>query len=165
MRLKVQPLTAEAFAPFGQVISPPANEPTARPEGMEYWAGVAQLPDAGAAYDVGYATQAQRPWVQACAERHRYTAELLYAAGGDMVVVAGPPDYPDEPARLPAAERFVAFRVPEGQGVVFAPGVWHWAPFAVDATLKLVVIYRAGTASDDGVVADFRPEDVLEIEP
>jgi len=164
MKLKVQPLNAEAFAPFGQVISAPDREPTARLEGMDYWAGVAELPDLGASYGVGYATQAVRPFAQTCAERHMRTPELLFAVGGDMVVAVGPPDHLDEPERLPPPEHFAAFRVPEGVGVIFGPGVWHWAPFAVERTIQLLVIYKAGTAEADGVVAEFAPEDVLNIE-
>jgi len=164
MRLKVQPISAKAFAPYGSVIAAPAAEPTSRPEGMEYWAGVAELPDLGVAYSVGYATQARRPFVQTMAERHMKTPELLMPVGGDMVVVAGPAEYLDEPTRLPAPERFVAFRVPEGQGVIFGPGVWHWAPFAVDAAIKLLVIYTAGTAAGDAIVVPLPLEVALELE-
>ena len=164
MKLKAQPIGASAFALFGQVVSIPQAEPTASLEGMDFWAGVATLPDLGAAYGVGYATQAKRPFRQTSVERHLKTPELLMPVDGDMIVVVGPPDYLDEPQRLPAPERFVAFRVAEGQGVIFKPGVWHWAPFAVDATIRLLVIFAAGTPQSDAVVVAIPPDGVLEIE-
>jgi ureidoglycolate lyase len=164
MKLKVQQLSAEAFGPYGAVIAAPEAEPTARPEGMEYWAGVSTLPDLGVAYSVGYATQAVRPFIQRMAERHMKTPELLMPVGGGVVVVVGPADYPDEPLRLPAAARFGAFRVAEGHGVIFRPGVWHWAPFAIDRPIALLVIYAARTAEDDAVVVELRQDAVLELE-
>jgi ureidoglycolate lyase len=163
MKLKVQALTADAFRLFGDVIAAPAHEPTAQPEGMAYWAGVAELPELGTAYSVGYATQEVRPFVQTMAERHLRTPELLMPVGGDMAVVAGPAEHLDEPERLPAPELFAAFRVPEGQGVIFRAGVWHWAPFAVDRTITLLVVYAAGTAEEDAVVVELPPEMIIEL--
>jgi ureidoglycolate lyase len=164
MKLKVQSIRDETFAPFGRIVGAPETEPTVRLEGMDYWAGITSLPDLEGGYSVGYATQAKRPFVQASAERHLRTPELLMPVGGDMVVVVGPADHMGEPERLPDPDRFAAFSVPEGEAVIFGPGVWHWAPFAVDETIRLLVIYAAGTAEGDAVVVDLPPEAVLELE-
>ena len=107
---------------------------------------------------------AVRPGVQKNAERHMNTPELLMPIGGDMIVVVGPPDYPKEPERLPEPSRFRAFRVTEGTAIVFKPGVWHWAPFAVRKTIRLLVIYVAGTSESDATVVDLDPEQYLEFD-
>jgi len=164
MKLEVQKITPEAFADFGVIVAPGHREPTAELEGMVFWADLASLPDLGREYGLGYATQAVRPNVQKNAERHMKTPELLLAMGGDMVVVAGPPDFPGEPDRLPAPERFKAFQVPEGVGILFKPGVWHWAPFAVSGTIRLLVVFASGTSATDAVVKDLEPEHYLEFD-
>jgi ureidoglycolate lyase len=120
--------------------------------------------DVDGGYGIGYATQAKRPFVQTCAERHMQTPELLLPTGGDMIVAIGAPDHLQEPARLPGPARFAAFRVPEGNAIIMKPGVWHWAPFAVDATIRLLVIFKAGTSQNDVTVVDFPREGVLELE-
>jgi ureidoglycolate hydrolase len=163
MVLTAQELSASSFQPFGQVIAAPSRTPTASPAGMEYWADVARLPELGRPYAIGYATQELRPFRQSCAERHMKTPELLFVAGGDMVVIVGPADHPSEPSRLPTLAAFAAFRVEEGSGVLFGPGVWHWAPFAVSRPIRLLVVYSAGTAESDAVVADFPGGGYLEV--
>jgi hypothetical protein len=46
--------------------------------------------------------------------------------------------------------------------VLFKPGVWHWAPFAVKETIRLLVVYTAGTSESDATVVDLAPEQYLE---
>ena len=164
VKLKVREATPESFAPFGDLVAPGDRESTVRLEGMEYWADLARIPSQGRDLGLGFATQAVRPPVQKTAERHMNTPELLLATGGEMIVVVGPPNHPEEPGRLPAASRFQAFRIPEGVAVVFRPGVWHYAPFAVSETIRLLVIYVAGTSESDATVVDFPPDQHLELD-
>jgi ureidoglycolate lyase len=166
MKLKVKPLTAETFTQFGQVVSRPSSAPDASVEGgtLDYWADVVTAPDLGGPLGVGFATVIPRPFLQTCVERHMHGPEILQPAFGDMIVVVGPPLYPDEPDRLPPLEQFEAFRVAEGQAVVFNPGVWHYAPFAIDRPVCFTVFLRAGTLTDDAIFVDFSADDILEIE-
>ena len=96
MKLEVQKITPENFADFGVLVAPGDRKPTAELEGMSFWADLASLPDLSKEYGLGYATQAVRPNVQKNAERHMETPELLLSTGGDMVVVVGPADFPDD---------------------------------------------------------------------
>ena len=165
MKLKVQPLNAQVFAPFGEIVAlPQQRKPSGSLEGLDFWADLVPLQDIGAPYGVGYATLDKRPFVQTCAERHMGTQELLHAIGGDMVVVVGAADHPDEPNRLPAMEGFRAFRVSAGDTVIMKPGVWHWAPFAATGAMRLLVIYKADTGQTDVGYADFPPGKTLELE-
>jgi len=165
MVLTLQLLTAEGFKSFGEVIAAPKRKPTATPPGMEYWADVCRLPLLDRPFGIGYATQEMRPFRQTGAERHMRTPEILLPVKGDMAVIAGPADFPKEPSRLPPLSKFAAFLVPEGQGVMFAPGVWHWAPFAVRDPIAIFVMYATGTAESDGVVVDFPNGEALEFAP
>ena len=86
MRLKVQPLNTEAFAPFGDAVTKPDSAPTAHLDFLDFWSDVARLADAGGAYGIGMITLEPRPLTQRCAERHMHTAECLLPVGGDMLV-------------------------------------------------------------------------------
>jgi ureidoglycolate lyase len=164
MKLKVQPLSAQAFAPFGHIVTQP-NTPSGAGLGfLDFWPDLAPLPDTGGPYGVGYITVEPRPLVQSCAERHMHTAECLVPVGGDMLVVVGPPEHLDRPDMLPPPQDFAAFRVAEGEAVILHPGVWHWAPFAAEGPIRGFVIYKAGTSESDVVFREFAPEATLEIE-
>jgi ureidoglycolate lyase len=163
MKLKAKTLDAAVFAPFGSVLARPTVAPTAElGEGeLRYWADVVRLPDLGGAAGLGYATLAMRPLVQTCAEQHVHSPEVLQPIGGDMIVVVGPAT----PAgQLPPLDRFAAFRVPQDQAVVLKPGVWHYAPFAIDRPMAFTVLLKAGTNRDDAIFAEFPAGGVLEIE-
>jgi ureidoglycolate lyase len=165
MKVRVRPLDADTFAPFGLVVSPPPGEPTAVVDGaLKYWADVVTVPHITEPIGVGYCTVAKRPFIQTCAERHMHTAELLQPMKGAMIVVVGPAVHPEQPRQLPPLDGFAAFRVEEGQAVVLNPGVWHYAPFAVNAPICLTVIFKAGTSQADAIVVDFPAGDILEIE-
>ncbi len=165
MRIKAEPLTEEGFAEFGRVVSVPAAEPSARLEGLEFWADITLFPPVDGPIGVGMARLTKHPFVQNCAERHMRTSEYLHALDGEMIVVVGPPEHPEQPRRLPDLARFRAFRVPAGDGVIMRPGVWHWAPFAVSGPTRMVVLFRAGTSGDDAAVVDFPAGSALEVEP
>jgi ureidoglycolate lyase len=163
MKLKTQLLSAESFAPFGQIVTQPAAEPMVTLEGLEYWGDLAQFPDVGDAIGIGYATLRRRPLVQNCAERHMWTSEVFVPLGGDMVVVVGPPEHINEPERLPPLDRFAAFRVAQGQAILMKPGVWHWAPFPLVEQMSFLVFVRQGTAQTDVTISDFPNGATLEI--
>ncbi len=165
MRLKVQRLTAEVFAQYGQVLSLPSKEPTAIVDGgLTYWDDVLVLPDVGGPIGVGYCTVVKRPLTQTQLERHMRTPEFLQPVKGAMIVVVGPPLFLDIPNRLPPLEEFAAFRVEEGQAVALFAGVWHYAPFAVCDPIRLTVMFRAGTSKNDVVVVDLPDGEVFEID-
>jgi ureidoglycolate lyase len=163
MKLKVKPLDAAAFAPFGRTVTRPTTTPAGELPGgvLRYWADVVTIPDVGGALGVGYATLAVRPFVQTCAEQHVHSMEVLTPIGGDMIVVVSPATGAGE---LPPLDCFAAFRVAEGQAVVLDPGVWHYAPFAIDGPMAFTVLLKAFTNRDDAIFADFPAGETLEIE-
>lgn len=154
MELQVVDATSESFAKFGQIGLTTGKEPTAQLPGMDFWADIMALPTSGAEIGIGVATQAPRPLSQDQVERHINTSELLVPAGGEMVLVLGPAEHMNEPEKLPELAHFAAFRVPANIPVLLHPGVWHWAPFAVDKTITLTVAFTAGTSANDAYVKD-----------
>ena len=154
IRLPVEPLTAEAFAPYGRVVERPARAEDAAGPGWRWWAETAFLAGDGRPWGVGYLdlrpAEPQFDW----AERHLRTQEAIFATSADLLVYVGPAEHPEDPARLPALDRFRVFRVPPGAGVVMDRAVWHGAPLAEVPTRALVLI-QEGTGRHDVTMVRF----------
>jgi ureidoglycolate lyase len=155
MRLPIQKLTPEAFAPFGQVIGQTTRAPDAHGPGWRWWGETALLAANSRPYGIGYLDLRPAELRFDWAERHMRSAELLIPTGGDCLVYVGPPDHPEDPGRRPSLERFEVFRVPPGQAVLLDPGVWHGAPLAIDQPLNVVVLLLQGSGAADTSVARF----------
>lgn len=155
MKLKIEDLTVESFAPFGEVITQPAREHDAQGLGWMWWGENHTMAGGDRKYAIGYLDLAPAELMFDWAERHMHSDELLIPMGGDCLVYVGPPDYPDEPDRLPDLERFRVFRLREGQGVLLGKGVWHGAPMALDEPLNVTVLLLKDTGKVDGHVVSF----------
>jgi len=159
MRLTINDLDADAFAPFGQIIGQPASAPQDGGPGWQWWGGLAQMPGPGA-YAIGHLAlepvASRFDW----AERHAHTYELL-APTTDVVIHVAPPDHPDDLGRLPPLDRFRLFRVRAGQAILLHPKVWHGAPLALTAPGHVTVLLAADTGPENSRVVRFGGE-VLE---
>jgi len=162
MRLPIQDLTPDAFAPFGEVIGQPPRAADASGPGWQWWGETALLAaDTGSAegrggrpYGIGYLDLQPAELRFDWAERHMRSAEMLIPAG-DCLVYVGPPEHPAEPGLAPPLDRFQVFRVRQGQAVLLYPGVWHGAPLAIDRPVNVVVLLLAGTGASDTSLVRF----------
>ena len=155
MKLKIEELTVEAFAPFGEVVKQPARGKDAQGPGWTWWGENHVMAGGDRSYAIGYLDLVPAELSFNWAERHMHSDELLIPMGGDCLVYVGPPDYPEEPDRLPDLERFRVFRLREGQGVLLGKGVWHGAPMALDGHLNVAVLLLKDTGKVDGHVVRF----------
>ncbi|MGJ7504394.1 ureidoglycolate lyase [Variovorax sp. ZT5P49] len=146
--LVAQPLTSQAFAPYGTVIEAPTGE------GRPINGGNAQrfdlLDDLQLDAEGGrpmlalFRAQARRfPHEVSEMERHALGSQTFVPLGDRrfVIVVARAGDAPT------SAQQLAAFVTDGRQGVVLAPGTWHHALLAVDAG-DFVVIERAGSGVD-----------------
>jgi ureidoglycolate lyase len=150
-RLRVEPLSAEAFAPFGTVLAaepgPGAkrvNEGRGRRADLD---DLAHDPTAGRPRLALYAIAASAyPVAVALLERHRLSAQLFLplGAGPFLVVVA-----PASPGGAPDLASLRAFEAHGRQGVVYAPGVWHMPLVALAGEGRfLMAMWESGDARD-----------------
>src|SRR5947209_2266091 len=102
MNLTVQELTAEAFAPFGDVVAQPDRGSDAAGPGWQWWAETALLPHDERPYTVGYLYLRPDGRRVDWAERHMQSPEVVVPLGGDCLVYVGPPDRSEELAGPPA---------------------------------------------------------------
>jgi ureidoglycolate lyase len=157
--LKAAPLTAAAFAPFGDVIeiagrdSRPINEGT-----CERFDDVAQ-PDVLAAggrplVSIFKAAARRLPFHVKVLERHPLSSQAFIPLDGlpFLVVVA-------ERGDAPLSGRIRAFRSSGSQGVNYRRNTWHHALLALERTSHFLVLDRGGpgvncdeTPVDDAVV-------------
>ena len=163
MKIKAQNLSPETFAPFGKMIDRPDKNPDGSGPGWNWWGGTALMAGDDRPFEIGYLDLSPADLRFDWAERHMRSPELLVPVDSDILVYVGPPDFPDEPARLPSQERFQVFRVRPGQAALLDPGVWHGAPLAVDQKARVVVLLLKDSGKIDGHVARF-PDRPIQIE-
>ncbi len=132
--LKPQPLTAEAFRPFGRVIQPHEPLPTKTGENWICFSGCDKLwPDASLA--IGIVDCGHCPEISAL-EAHVSREELLWAGVDDLVMAVDLPTDLTDPDRKPSIETTVLFHIPAGAAVIIAKGTWHSPAFTLNGASR-----------------------------
>lgn len=157
MILQVEPLTAEAFAPFGDVIQMAGHAPRTINEGtcerFDDLAPVDVLAKGGRPLiSIFKAAPRPLPFEVRVLERHPLSSQAFYPLDGKpfLVVVAG-----NEGADAPWSGRIRAFRAAGNQGVSYRRNTWHHALLAIDQTSHFLVVDRGGPEENcDEVVID-----------
>jgi ureidoglycolate lyase len=155
--LRAEPLTAEAFAPFGQVLQTPgagganANQGTAvrldRVAGLVNTRGGACTPNLA----MIRALPQPLPLKLRLMERHPCSSQAFIPlqCSRYLVVVA-----PSEASGQPDWARLRAFVAVPGQGINYAAGTWHHPFTALDAPADLAMLaWEDGSARDCEEVA------------
>ncbi len=161
MRLKTEPLTREAFAPYGEVIEAGTGERRVINAGYAVrWHDLARLDvsaEGGAAIaSVFEAAPRPAPVAISMMERHPLgTQAFVPMEDRDWFVVVAAADAPLSPASLHA------FRATGRQGVNYGRNVWHH-PLLVAAAQRFLVIDRDGPG-ENLVEVDLPPGVILEI--
>jgi ureidoglycolate lyase len=140
--LKVEPLTAEAFAPYGIVLAAPKGVAPMLDRGdITAWIGFADLSSFNSSSCIWAQLNAHRhnmPVTQL--ERHTRCPEAFIPLQGMSVLVVAPCSDPSVPDCKPDESQIRAFLVDGSAGVLFPAGAWHWAPYAIteEATFLLI---------------------------
>ena len=148
VRLKVQPMTRETFAPFGVLIDSRGSVEIDLGEGKPTLTG---------------ATSEHRPFEFDFMARHRRTMQVFSPlASSQSVIAVAPPNDGD----APEVERIAAFLVDGRLPYAYHKGTWHTPPFPVGEWSSYLVVDRAGTLDDDWELVDLkaRHQKIFEIE-
>jgi ureidoglycolate lyase len=148
MRIAAKPLTPEAFGPYGDVLTAPADF------GRVYFdAGLRTTrPGAWPSLSVAHVRPlASLPLEAKVMERHEFSSQsFLPLDVGRWLVVVAPPGAGGGPDPLHA----VAFVAAPGQGVTYHAGTWHHPLTVLDRPARMgVFMWRDGTSTDE----EFRP--------
>ena len=144
--LKIEPLTREAFAPFGDLIDADGAKHVTINQGFaQRCNGQAKIDVAneGGAVNVSLFTARPRPTPIdiALMERHPLGSQLFapMQARPWLVVVCGDPR---------DASTYRAFRATGRQGVNYARNVWHHPLLVLDTDSLFLVVDRAGPGNN-----------------
>lgn len=144
MQIIAQPLTAEAFAPFGDVLAPP-TEP-----GRIYFEKGLKNGRAGArpSLAVTHARPlAALPLRATVLERHEFSSQSFMPLDVSRWLVVVAPYGADGG---PDPSRAIAFVAGPGQGVTYHMGTWHHGFTALDRPARFAIfMWRDGTSSDE----------------
>lgn len=125
--LPAEPLTGEAFAPYGQVIECAGHAGYAINEGSsQRFTDLAQLEadaEGRLALSIFRAEARQSPYALTCLERHPLGSQAFVPLDGQAFLVVVSARYPDP--RAPAPDALRLFVSDGRQGINFRRGVWH----------------------------------------
>lgn len=147
MRLIVEPLTEEAFAPFGEVLTAPAAP------GRSYIDGTLENRRPSARPSLSFTTKdpSSLPLRSAVMERHLHSSQSFVPmeAGRWLVLVA-----PHDSDGAPDLTRARAFLARPDQGVTYGANVWHHPSTVFDRQARFAVfMWKDGTEADDEFVS------------
>src|SRR5437868_10037787 len=138
VRLPVQEMTRERFAPFGVVLDS---------------RGAVELDLGGGMPAMTGATSERRPFRFEFMARHRRTMQVFapLVESRSIICVAPPSD-----KHAPAVDEIVAFYVNGRLPYAYHKGTWHTPPFALDEWSSYLVVDRSGTLDDDYELVDLQ---------
>ena len=146
--LKVEPLTRDAFAPFGDVIeaSETVNHYTINAGNTERYHDLANIDvglDGKAIVSIFRGQPRQLPFTVAMMERHPKGSQAFVPMSGRpyLVVVA-------DKNSAPTVKDLRCFLAQPTQGVNYAKGVWHHPLLALHETSDFLVVDRSGPGAN-----------------
>lgn len=137
--LKVEPLTREAFAPYGDVIEKPGVRVFTTNGGQaERYHDLARVaedrPDARALVSIFHSRPFPMPLQISLMERHPISSQAFIPInGGRFIVIVGAADLP------PTAKHFRSFVTNGTQGANYHSGTWHHPLIALEEGDYLVI--------------------------
>jgi len=135
--VRAEPLTADAFAPFGQLVKEGDMVMELR-DGEEFHLNVLH-------YD-----RADHPLQCDHLNRHHKATQALVAlAGKPTLVVVAPKSYDFSTADH--LEHVRAFICDGTAGINLALGTWHWGPYPLHDEVDLVNVQGKGFANDNEI--------------
>lgn len=142
MKIAIQALTKEAFAPYGRYLI--AAEADPKESVMDYLADVThvELNDPVSGIGVLYADPQAAMMTEM--ERHFHTEEGWIILDGPCRAAVGTPG--EDPNKV----TYAAFEFPAGTVVALKPGVWHFAPIPCgDKRTTVLAVLPPNTPEND----------------
>ena len=135
MNITVEPLTEEAFAPYGQVI---ALGPLGRAHSTRYAADVEnRRPKARLNVSISQQIPTPLPLVVKAMEKHPHSAQTFVPTAAELYLVLVCPKDGEGGPDLANLKAFVA---DGGQGINYHPDTWHHPFTVLDGPAECVVL-------------------------
>lgn len=162
-QIKVEKLTHEAFAPFGNfanLINPSADKLGEEP--VEFFRDMLQL-HVSPEHMISYSTTrcVPRPFIIDTLEYHSHCWEANVPLDNPIILQVAPATNVNDPLPL---DKMRAFYIPVGTVVSIKAGVWHWGPFALDNKVSNVLVnLPERTYANDCIVRTLDDSEKIEI--
>lgn len=138
IKIKVQPMTRESFAPFGVLIDSRGSVEVDLGDGVPTLTG---------------ATSDRRPFRFEFMARHQRTMQVFSPlASSQSIIAVAPPNS----GRAPEVENIVAFLVDGHLPYAYHKGTWHTPPFPLGEWSSYLVVDRSSTLDEDYELIDLR---------
>ena len=142
--VQAEPISAEAFAPYGQVVTAQAANPDGRDVSLTEVEGVDL---SGGPAIIRALTFRWRKFSFTHLEQHSsFTQAFLPADGKPALVVVATPI--DEAGSDPDLGTLKAFILDGAQGILLNKGTWHFAPFPLVALATYTMVGCADTPKE-----------------
>jgi len=159
--LQVLPLTADAFAPYGQVISTPATPNETGKAQMWKQVGALEFQGAGPSVDVLYSPP--RSLQIDGMERHLNSTQAFFPLlPHPFIVVVAPADADDSSGV--DHSRALAFVSDGRSGVNFAVGIWHCSLLPLEQAQCFAIVHRSFENGLHGEFVKFRNGALIQLE-
>jgi ureidoglycolate lyase len=155
--VSVEDVSAEEFAPYGQIMGREHGDPYETLDHLLYYTKDADLGPENEKVDGGLLVCNPNGRNIKYLERHPETAENFVPIEGECVFLMAPAD---NAKKLPDISRLRAFYLNGSLGVALHKGTWHWPPIPLGEKIKLVLV-RKGTLWEE---TEFRNFDEMGIE-
>lgn len=158
--VKVEKLTHEAFAPFGEFYT------MDKPEGYALCGEIHRFyPDrltAAGFQNIGYSpivVKKPEKMLITAVEYHTTTPEMILPLNDDMIIHVAPAS-----AGTPVPDETKAFLVPKNTIVKLNTAIWHLAPLPANADeLTAIIILPVCTYANDCTVVDLKQDEQFEL--
>lgn len=147
-KLLPEPLTAAAFAPFGELIAVDAAKRHFSINGgnTERYHDLAELvpgPDGKLIVSIFRGLPRQLPFAIEMMERHPLASQAFVPLTAQPYLVVVAP-----PGPAPGPDDLRAFLARPGEGVNYAPGTWHHPLLALNEICDFLVVDRSGPGNN-----------------
>ncbi|MEI7616178.1 MAG: ureidoglycolate lyase [Actinomycetota bacterium] len=159
VEIKVERLTAEFIAPYGEIMGHIGVKPAIDNEDMSFTPGLSYtgLTKKDGMFSLLHIKR-PRPFICENLERHLNCTEALVPIGGQSInVVALSKDMndPKSPIDIDSARAFIM----DGTlAVNFKAGAWHWIPYAFSDSASFVVVFERDTHVEDLEIVDLKKD-------
>jgi len=152
VKIKVQELTEDAFAPFGMVLGRPGSkQPNISDEIANVWLGFSDLMGIGSVQgrQITYLDIHSKPEKNNAIEKHNTSAEAFIPLDGRTVLMAVPAEATNADG-TPDMSKCKAFLMDGSKGVLLKKSTWHAVPYLLsDSASYLVLVDDAIIEKDD----------------
>ncbi|MHB8277965.1 MAG: ureidoglycolate lyase [Candidatus Humimicrobiaceae bacterium] len=159
IELKVERLTREVIAPYGEIIGQIGAKPDIDNEDMSFFPGLSnlELTHNGGMFSF-LDIKRPRPFICENFERHVNCTEALIPLGGQSICVFALSKDMKDPKSPVDFNSAKAFFMDGSLAVNLKIGAWHWIPYPISEKASFVVVFEKDTHKKDLEIIDLKKD-------